>query len=118
MNEEQKIMNLPIVNRTDGHLDLFYYSNIGMYRLTLCEPKYKSKAAWLSTVIIDEKYRGEGHGNKLLAHAEKEARNLGCTALSLEVEWKSWVRDWYERKGFVVVAEGIEDNMVVMTKIL
>lgn len=118
MNEEQKTMNLPIVNRTDGHLDLFYYSNIGMYRLTLCEPKDKSEAAWLSTVIIDEKYRGEGHGNKLLAHAEKEARNWGCTALSLEVEWRSWVRDWYERKGFVVVAEGIEDSMVVMTKIL
>lgn len=111
-------INLPVVNRTEGHLDLFYCGNIGLYRLTLCEPKDKSEAAWLSTVIIDEKYRGEGHGNKLLAHAEKEARNWGCTALSLEVEWKSWVRDWYERKGFVVVAEGIEDNMVVMTKIL
>ena len=111
-------INLPIVNRTDSHLDLFYCGNIGLYRLTLCEPHYKSKAAWLSTVIIDEKYRGEGHGNELLEHAEKEARNLGCTALSLEVEWKSWIRDRYERKEFVVVAEGIEDNMVVMTKIL
>lgn len=118
MNEEQKIMNLPIVNRTDCHLDLFYYSNIGMYRLTLCEPHYKSKAAWLSTVIVDENHRGDGNGNELLAHAEKEARKLGCTALSLEVEWRSWVRDWYERKGFVVVAEGIEDSMVVMTKML
>ena len=111
-------INLPVVNRTEGHLDLFYCGNIGLYRLTLCEPKYKSKAAWLSTVIIDEKYRGEGHGNKLLEHAEEQANKWGCTALSLEVEWRSWVRDWYERKGFVVVAEGIEDSMVVMTKIL
>lgn len=115
---EQKIINLPIVNRTDGHLDLLYYSNIGMYRLTLCEPKYKSKAAWLSTLIIDEEHRTHGHGNELLAHAEELARKFGCTALSLEVEWRSCIRDWYERKGFVVVAEGIEDSMVVMTKIL
>lgn len=89
-----------------------------MYRLTLCEPKYKSKAAWLSTLIIDEKHRTNGYGNELLAHAEEQARKWGCTALSLEVEWRSWVRDWYERKWFVVVAEGIEDSMVVMTKIL
>jgi GNAT superfamily N-acetyltransferase len=111
-------MNFPIVNRTDGHMDLFYYSNIGMYRLTLCEPAYKSKAAWLSTLVIDEEHRNVGHGNELLAHAEEEARKWKCSALSLEVEWKSWVRDWYERKGFVVVAEGIDDSMVVMTKIL
>ena len=111
-------MNFPIVNRTDGHMDLFYYSNIGMYRLTLCEPPYKSKAAWLSTLVIDEEHRNVGHGNELLAHAEEEARKWKCSALSLEVEWKSWVRDWYERKGFVVVAEGIDDSMVVMTKIL
>lgn len=111
-------INSPIANRTEGHLDLFYYANVGMYRLTLCEPNYKSKAAWLSTLIIDERNRTLGYGNELLAHAEEQARKWGCTALSLEVEWRSWVRDWYERKGFVVVAEGIEDSMVVMTKIL
>ena len=108
----------PIANRTERHLDLFYYANVGMYRLTLCEPKYKSKAAWLSTLIVDERQRALGYGNDLLDHAEIQARKLGCTALSLEVEWRSWVRDWYERKGFVVVSEGIEDSMVVMTKIL
>lgn len=114
---EQIINPNPIVNRTNGHLDLFYYSNIGMYRLTLCEPHYKSKAAWLSTLIVDESHRGCGHGNELLDHAEEGARKWNCTAISLEVEWRSWVRDWYERKGFVVVAEGYEDKMVVMTKI-
>lgn len=111
-------INLPIVNRTEGYVDLFYLANIGLYRLTLCEPNYKSKAAWLSTLVIDEEHRTDGHGNELLAHAEKQAKKLGCTALSLEVEWKSWVRDWYERKGFFVVAEGIDENMVVMTKML
>ena len=115
---KQEMMHLPIVNRTDGYLDLFYYSNIGMYRLTLCEPQYKSKAAWLSTVIVTEDHRHEGHGNELLAHAEREARRWNCSALSLSVEWKSWVRDWYERKGFVVVAEGIDSTNVTMTKIL
>ena len=116
---EQKIMNLPIANRIDGHLDLFYYSNIGMYRMTLCEPKYKSKAAFISTVIIDENHRGDGHGNELLEHAEGEAKKFGCNAISLEVEWRSWVRDWYERKGFVVVHESYyDDKMVIMTKLL
>ena len=115
---EQKMMSLPIINRTNSHLDLFYYSNIGMFRLTLCEPSKKSRATWLSTLIVDENHRNEGHGNELLQYAEEEARKMDSSALSLEVEWKSWKRDWYERKGFVVVAEGIEDNMVVMTKIL
>ena len=115
---EQKF-NLPIVNRTYGHMDLFYYSNIGMYRMTLCEPRYKSKAAFISTLIIDEEHRGDGHGNELLEHAEKEARAWNCNAISLEVEWKSWKRDWYERKGYVVVHElYYDDKMVVMTKIL
>lgn len=115
---KQEMMHYPIANREDGHLDLFYYSNLGMYRLTLCEPKYKLSAAWLSTLVVTENHRQNGHGNELLAHAEKEARRWNCSALSLEVKWRSWVRDWYERKGFVVVAEGIDENMVVMTKIL
>lgn len=115
---DQKMMSLPIVDRSDGCLDLFYYSNIGMYRLTLCEPQYKSNAAWLSTLIVTENHRHEGHGNELLAHAEREARRWNCSALSLSVEWKSWVRDWYERKGFVVVVEGIDSTKVTMTKIL
>lgn len=115
---KQEMMHLPIVNRTDGYLDLFYYSNIGMYRLILCEPRYKSNAAWLSTLIVTEDHRHEGHGNELLAHAEREARRWNCSALSLSVEWKSWVRDWYERKGFVVVVEGIDSTNVTMTKIL
>ena len=115
---EQKF-NLPIVNRNDGHLDLFYYSNIGMYRMTLCEPKQKSNAAFISTVLIDENHRGEGHGNELLEHAENEARKWGCNAITLEVKWKSWKRDWYERKGFLVVHElYYDEKTVVMTKIL
>ena len=114
---EQKMISMPIVNRTDGHLDLFYYSNIGMYRLTLCEPNYKSNAAWLSTLVVTENHRNEGHGSELLRHAEQQAKAWNCIALSLEVEWKSWLRDWYARMGFVVVAEGYEDKMVVMTKI-
>ena len=115
---EQKI-NIPIVNRTDGHLDLFYYSNIGIYRMTLCEPRYKSNAAFISTLIVDEEQRGQGHGNELLAHAENEARKWGCSSLTLEVKWESWQKDWYERNGFLVVHElYYDENTVVMTKIL
>ena len=115
---EQKF-NLPIVNRKNDHIDLFYTSNLGMYRMTLCDPKYKSKAAFISTLLVDENHRGEGHGNELLAHAEKEARAWGCNAMTLEVEWKSWKRDWYERRGFVAVHElYYDDKMVVMTKLL
>ena len=107
-----------ITNRTDGHVDFFYLFNVGFYRLTLCEPTYKSNAAWLSTLVIDEKLRGEGFGNHLLANAEEQAKKFGCSSISLEVEWRSWVRDFYERKGFVVVAEGINEDMVVMTKFI
>ena len=107
-----------ITNRTDGHVDFFYLFNVGFYRLTLCEPPYKSKAAWLSTLVIDENNREDGFGNHLLAHAEEQAKKMGRSAISLEVVWGSWGRDWYERKGFVVVAEGINEDMVVMTKFI
>jgi GNAT superfamily N-acetyltransferase len=40
-------------------------------------------AAWLTALVVDEKARGKGVGQKLVAHAERWAAEHGATKISL-----------------------------------
>ena len=61
---------------------------------------------WL---YIDElwlagQYRKQGYGRKLVALAEAEAKNRGCTAVHVKT-WSFQAKGFYERLGFKVVGE-------------
>lgn len=51
-------------------------------------------------LLVDEKYRQQGHGTQALFDAEKIAKNFGCNEVWLKVENGSWMHDWYLRKGY------------------
>ena len=58
-------------------------------------------AGWLavSTLWIDEKYRHQGYGGKLLQVAEAEARDAGCKYARLDT-FEFQARPFYERFGY------------------
>lgn len=58
---------------------------------------------WLSvnTFWIDERYRGRGYGERMLAAAEEEARRRGCAHVLLDT-FSFQARPFYEKIGYRV----------------
>ncbi len=61
---------------------------------------------WLAVHIlwIDERYRGQGYGERLLAAAEEEARRRGCAHVQLDT-LSFQARPFYEKLGYRVYGE-------------
>ena len=56
---------------------------------------------------VDDKFRGQGLGSKLLLAAENEARRRGCH--SVHVDTMSWqAPDFYKKHGYKIISE-LED---------
>lgn len=49
---------------------------------------------------VQTEHRIKGIGNKLLSFCETAARDLGVTKTLLWVDKQSWMREWYNRKGY------------------
>ncbi len=57
---------------------------------------------WLCALYVEEKYRGERLGAKLLEHGRVESAKLGYKKLYLSTEHKGY----YERYGWVYIGHG------------
>ena len=59
--------------------------------------------SWLYVEIlwIDEAYRGQGYGSALLAAAEKEAQNRGCSSVYLDT-FDFQALPFYQQQGYSV----------------
>ena len=95
--------------------EVFFCNTFGLCRLTFIDG---INAAFLSTLAVDNMHRKQGIATLLVQKAEQCARERQRGAISLQVERYTWMRDWYLRLGYVEVAEGYEQNHVLMTKIL
>lgn len=64
---------------------------------------------WLYVEIlwIDEAYRGQGYGSALLAAAEKEAQNRGCSSVYLDT-FDFQALPFYQQQGYSVF--GVLEN--------
>jgi len=64
---------------------------------------------WVSINIlwIDERYRGQGYGERVLAAAEEEARRRGCAHAMLDT-LSFQARPFYEQQGYRVYGQ-LED---------
>lgn len=93
-------------------IDLFITSACGLCRITI--PSKTPTVAFLSTIVVDGKYRHRGVGNKLLDNAKLIAKEYSCDVLTLQCE-EGWRVDWYKRKGFVIIGEGYDPNMILMS---
>lgn len=57
---------------------------------------------FLEHVIVDEKHRGKGYGQQLIAFAEARARDEGCKIIELDTDYDAEVgMKMYEKMGFV-----------------
>ncbi len=103
-----------IRNTTAEGNNIFYHDKYGMFRMTL----YNTcpGVGFLSTVVVDEDHRKSGHGDRLLRFAEKKAQDYCLSCLTLQVEYDSWMYDWYIRRGYRVVAPGYDNGMVILSK--
>ena len=78
---------------------------------------------WLSvnTFWIDDRYRGRGYGERMLAAAEEEARRRGCAHVLLDT-FSFQARPFYEKFGYWVYGTledfpvGIGHTRYYMTK--
>ena len=57
------------------------------------------KWLYVSKLWVSDAARGKGYGTKLLAAAEKRARERGCTDVSLDT-FEFQARPFYERQGY------------------
>lgn len=96
----------------DYGIDLFITSEYGLCRITI--PNKTPTVAFLSTLIVDDKYRRKGIGNKLLDIAKLIAKKYSCNVLTLQCK-EGWRTDWYKRKGFTIIGEGYDSNMILMS---
>ena len=65
-------------------------------------------AVQLRQVAVDEAYRGQGLGARLVAHAEAAARDAGFTRI--ETRARRSAQTLYARLGYLVVEGGFEDK--------
>lgn len=66
-------------------------------------PDNKSEEAYLWNLFVRSGIRKTGIATNLIEAAEKEARERGCETIKLWYWYKdspSWVREWYERRGY------------------
>ena len=58
------------------------------------------ETAIISNLIVHPTKRNLNYGNELLEAAIKEAKANDCTDIILHTNPKSWIAEWYKRKGF------------------
>lgn len=59
---------------------------------------------WIWKIWVDEEYRGQGLGTRLLKHYEKKAREKGATKIVVE-EIYDWNIDFFTKNGYNVAGE-------------
>lgn len=61
---------------------------------------YHGKHAWVHDLVVDEPYRGEGYGGRLLEWIEAWAEERSCTCVELASGlWREEAHEFYEKRG-------------------
>lgn len=108
---------MDIISSEDKYgFNLFCHVQYGFCRLTI--PRVCQGVIFLSTLNVDIAHRRQGIASRLLSEAETAAKMRGFRVISLQVESNSWMKEWYERIGYIQVAEGYEDGMIIMSRFL
>lgn len=86
MNGSMKINEIIVITLDNGNISLHRYTD-------------NQNEIILSSLFV-RKNRRNGNGANLMAHAERIAKGLDATCVSLEVKKGSWQSKWYERLGY------------------
>jgi diamine N-acetyltransferase len=74
--------------------------------------EYGGRNAWIDEFFIERACRGRGIGAEVLELFEQKSRELGCTAIHLEVNEGNRAIELYRRRGFE------DHHRYLMTKLL
>ncbi len=74
---------LPTADLTDAHMEHFYYCGPPSHPIGLVGFEPCGVDALLRSLVVSPEHRSSGIGAKLVAHAEREARAQGVTAMYL-----------------------------------
>lgn len=64
-----------------------------------------TETLYFSSLFVDEQYRNNGYGNKILQWVFNYAKTNSFNAIVLNVVKGSWMQKWYERNGFIYVED-------------
>ena len=78
-------------------------------------PKKPDGAYIVSEIHVDEDYRGQGFGARMMARAEEQARAGGYTVMALHTRANNPARRLYERCGFEAGAEATDAEFERLT---
>lgn len=73
---------------------------VGCIHITMTPPH-----AHYGPLAVDVSQQASGLGSMLIAHAERAARDAGCTHMRIEVVKQAGRVPFYERRGYRVIAE-------------
>lgn len=94
--------NSPITPTTDDNHDFYLYDGEKLIGGLLGNVQY---GWWHGDCLwIDENYRGQGYGSKLMIQAEIFAEENGLTGIYFET-WDFQARPFYEKQGYTVFGE-------------
>lgn len=95
---------------------LITYDEIGSIRLSYNKDV---KRATLSDLYVNERFRKQGIGSKLIMTAEQLANEIGLVFIQLECTLKSnTLLKWYMSKGYVYMVDSQRDNYIFLHKTL
>lgn len=72
---------------------------------------------YLDMLSVSIDFRNKGLGTELQEVREDFGRLQGCELVMLSVKKDSWMKEWYERRGYQYYSDG-EDNLIWMEKSL
>lgn len=81
-----------------GYGRMYYYHNT------------KSDAI-MDSLSVSETFRNKGLGTAIQLQREEIAKSIGATTICLWVDNKSWMKDWYARRGYVYFADKDSNNI-------
>jgi len=87
-----------------------YFQNKGKMKLWI--DKDNPKELFITDLYVNENFRKQGIGQKLLNYSIKAAKKLGHKKIALRVFSGSWMEFWYRKNGFVFDYVYEEDKLM------
>ena len=90
-----------ITQKSYSNREVYYITDNKSFKFALYKYHKDKHIIFLSSVFVEEPYRKQGIGNKILNEAEIIAKQYNANLILLQCKRQSWVRKWYIRHGYV-----------------
>lgn len=105
------------LDEADWGLCLDVMGEHGSYFCRLCIYNDEPCTAYLDSLSVHKNLRNKGIATRLQELRESIGKEVGCTHSTLMVKKGSWMKAWYERRGYNEIQDA-DDGYSWMTKIL